>query len=310
MEHVPLLVWRPWGAPDPGLPGTPTRTPVPTPIPEILATIAARTPHNYWLIFNECEHQLQCRTDPVEAAISYHDLIVPFLNSVDPQAELIVGGVNAHECGIKWLEDFMIYYRQNYGEPPFLAGWHFHLYPDVVALDWITQGTEGCDSNWGYYDDRVNTVDEAWAAWQADVYNIWAFVGQYGDIVEDEIWISEMGCLNPGGHDLPGPICGQEGYMYEYTRRITTWLNTAGRWVDRYAWFTDIAAAEVEYWDYTRLYYRQLVGTPTPTIPPGGPTPTPGYGFSALGNFYGGVTPAAAVDITRRVYLPVVSRDD
>lgn len=34
------------------------------------------TPHNYWLVFNECEHNWQCDSTPQEVAIFYHDEIL------------------------------------------------------------------------------------------------------------------------------------------------------------------------------------------------------------------------------------------
>jgi hypothetical protein len=283
------------------------------------AAMAALTPHNYWLIFNECESlKTQCRTDFQAAADSYASNLVPFLNSVDPNAKLIIGGVNAHECGILWLKNFVEYYTSNI-EPtiPYLAGWHFHLYPDIVPNDWTKEGIEGCDSSWDFNDARVENVDDAWDAWQTDVHNILAFVSQYGDLIEDEIWITEMGCLNPGWHEgffpTPRPVCGKVGYMYEYTRRITNWLNTTGRWIDRYAWYTDVLGEPHE--GYTRLYEL----TPIPPSPtPGGPptdTPTPGYtpvtpDFSALGYFYGGVTPAAPITLSETIYFPVWMKSD
>lgn len=315
MEHIPFLMGRPWGADhEVDDPATPTLEPLPTPSPAFVQTIAARTPHDYWLIFNECEHQLQCSTSPAEAARSYGSVLRPFLDSYVPDAKLIVGGINAHECGILWLEEFIAQYDLQFGGfPPYIAGWHFHLYPDVIPWGWMDQGIAGCDTGWSYNDIRVQSVELAWAAWQTDVHNILDFVVEYGSLVEDEIWITEMGCLNGGFHagQLPTPqaICGQAGYMYEYTRRITNWLNTEGRWVDRYAWYTDIFGEP--YQGYTRLYEL----TPIPPSPtPGGPptnTPTPGNAptldFSALGYFYGDVTPAAATNFTN-TYLPVITK--
>jgi hypothetical protein len=310
VEHIPFLAAIPWGVEEPATPGVPTKIPVPTPDMGTVAAISAQTPHNYWLIFNECEHQLQCDTSFDLAAVWYHDELVSFLESVDPNAKLIVGGVNAHECGIYWLKQFMDHYKSTYNEyPPYIAGWHFHLYPDIVPVDWMKKGIEGCESDWDYNDLRVRTVDDAWAAWQTDVSNILPFVTQYGDITEDEIWITEMGCLN-GGFNRPTPepqepICGKVGYMYDYTRRITNWLNTTGRWVDRYAWYTDIFG----YWyqGYTKLYAIPPTPSPTPGGPPL-PTRTPGTpDFSALGNFYGGVTPAAATNFTN-TFLPVITK--
>lgn len=155
----------------------------------------------------------------------------------------------------------------------------------------------------------METVDKAWTAWLSDVGNILPFVQQYGDITEYELWITEMGCLNGGFHrptpEPQEPICRKVGYMYEYTSRITNWLNTTGRWVDRYAWFTDTRG--YNYQGFTRLYDLEVWLTPTPPPQPGTPTPTPGYGFSALGNFYRGVTPAAATSFTR-TYFPVITK--
>ncbi len=367
-----MLVWRPWDTVDdhlitititPNVPVSVTRTPVHTPVPSYISFVATQTPHDYWLIFNECEHHDQCWTSPEVAAVFYHDKLVPYIedhiNSQpptpspnQPEAKLIIGGVNAHVCGIQWLKEFITEYRNNNqgANPPYLAGWHFHLYPEIVPRQWITNGmngTSGCeDSKWIYYDPRLATVDMAWDAWLEDVGNIQEFLEWYGDD-SGEVWITEMGCLNGGGHHVPvqppAPtpsltpaypvICQADGFMYEYVTRMTGWLNShAGRWIDRYAWYTDYS---LKFGAQTQLYSFTPGPTNTPTSPsptPGGPTltsvrtrtptrtptptatpgPSPTWNRSALGIFYGKVTPAAAGEfdelLPRRIYLPVLMR--
>lgn len=357
-EHVPMLVWRPWGVLDdrlvtitttPAISATPpvyvgaTRTPEPTPLPAYIAYMSTRTPHDYWLIFNECEHQYQCWTSPENAAVSYQDFLVAFIEDHPNEIgtpKLIIGGVNAHVCGIQWLKNFITEYRTNNqgNNPPYLAGWHFHLYPEIAPRDWVINGmngTVGCESDWIFYDPRMATVDLAWSAWLEDVGNIREFLDWYGDD-SGEIWITEMGCLSGGNHGLPvnppAPtptptripmICQASGFMYEYVTRITGWLNSnGGRWIDRYAWYTDY---NLGWWEHTKLY----AFTPPPTSPPtatlGGPptptrtptlTPTPGpsptRNRSALGIYYGQITPAAAGEFDEllpvKLFLPVVAR--
>jgi hypothetical protein len=290
----------------------------PTPPASALATIDARTPHDYWLVFNECEHQYQCNTPPIQAAGYFASQLLPYILQADPNAKLIIGGVNAHECGIDWLKRFVE--ELDPAELAWISGWHFHLYPEVVPADWVEKGLDGCDSDWIYHDPRVATVEDAWNAWQTDVWNIYWFVEQYGDLVEDEIWITEMGCSNPGYHQLQQPVCQSEGYMYEYVTRMTGWLNSsAGRWIDRYAWYTDWN--NVPYWNHTKLYAMTLTPTmvvvtpgtptltPTPTRTPG---PTPTMVISALGHYYTQITPAAAGELDdlmpHKLFLPAVFR--
>ena len=249
-------------------------------------------------------------------------------------------------CGIEWLKSFVEEYRRLYNsDPPYIVGWHFHLYPEIAPRQWLINGmnvTSGCeDSNWIYYDPRLATVDLAWDAWLEDVGNILEFLEWYGDD-SGEVWITEMGCLNGGGHPVPvqppAPtpsltpypvICQANGFMYEYVTRITGWLNSnAGRWIDRYAWYTDYGQA---WWDQTKLYAFTPGPTATPLTPApteGGPTltstptrtptttPTPGpsptWNRSALGIFYGKITPAAAGEFDEllpvKIYLPVLMR--
>jgi hypothetical protein len=62
--------------------------------------------------------------------------------------------------------------------------------------------------------------------------------------------------------------------MMHYMAAITAYLNDEGRWIDRYAWFTDIYSQ----FPITHLYLRVIPGTPTP---------------SAIGRYYALVTPSA-----------------
>lgn len=199
-------------------------------------------------------------------------------------------------------------------------------------------GTIGCESDWIFYDPRMATIDLAWNAWLEDVGNIREFLTWYGDD-SGEVWITEMGCLNGGNHHSPiNPpsltptptrilvICQGDGFMYEYVTRITGWLNSnAGRWINRYAQYTDYNLA---WWEHTKLYAftppPPVVNTPTPGGPtltptltqPPTATPTPGpsptRNRSALGIYYGQITPASAGKfdelLPEKIYLPLLVR--
>jgi hypothetical protein len=148
MEHIPMLAWDTWSNGPPSI--------------VQIQTSATRTPHDYWLVFNECEHQSQCDKSPTVAAQFYYSQIVYTMFDqsipggqlgIDPIAKLIVGGVNAHPCGIKWLSEFVEAYRditeQELGEaqdPPH-AGWHFHLYPEIYPEGWSYENQD-CSGNW------------------------------------------------------------------------------------------------------------------------------------------------------------------
>lgn len=262
VEHIPMLV----GNPRNGLP----------PLDYTLEADIA-TDHNYWLVFNECEHQLQCNTSPAEAARYFHDEVLDFLftQGGDPDADLIIGGVNAHPCGILWLKNFVDYYRLTYGEEPPHAGWHFHLYPEIMPGGW----PESCNGDWIYNDLLFPDVDTAFNLWREHAMNARAFVQEYGDL-DDEIWFTEIGCLNYGDHQVQGPVCQAEGFMEAYAGRILGWLNGEGRWVTRYAWYTNWDA---RYWAVTHLIADAPRGEQ--------------WQYSSLGYWYTQIEPAAAVPV-------------
>ncbi|MFZ0547338.1 MAG: glycosyl hydrolase [Candidatus Promineifilaceae bacterium] len=261
VEHIPMLV----GSPRNGLPSL-----------ELVKERDAQTDHNYWLVFNECEHQLQCNTSPAEAARFFRDEIVDlmFTQGGDPDADLIIGGVNANPCGILWLKNFVDYYRQTYGPLPH-AGWHFHLYPEIAPATW----PGSCDGSWIYNDRLFPNVDEAFNLWREQANNTLAFVQEYGE-PDDEIWFTEIGCLNYGGHQVQGAICQADGFMQDYAGRILGWLNGEGRWVTRYAWFTNWDA---KYWAVTHLIADAPIGEQ--------------WQYSSLGYWYSHIEPAAAVPL-------------
>lgn len=237
-----------------------------------------RTTHDYWLAFNECEHQNQCNSSPQSAADYYHNQVIDLLYNQggDPNARLIVGGVNAHPCGIKWLTDFVNYYQNTYGPLPH-TGWHFHIYPELRPQD-----PNGCTGSWIFDDTLFPNPQAAFDLWKQHAYNALNFVQTYGNQT-DEIWFTEMGCLNYGGHQVEGPICQAEGFILTYAQSIVGWLNGEGRWVTRYAWYTDWTNA---YFKVTMLLSEAYPPNHTGALP-----------LTPLGQYYSGVTPASAVSL-------------
>jgi hypothetical protein len=124
--------------------------------------------------------------------------------------------------------------------------------------------------------------------------NILTFVWKYGR-PDDEIWITEMGCLP--GFEISGvysQYCPNEIFMADYIANITGWLNSEGRWVDRYAWYTDWDASFP--WDYTELY----------EVPP----PTPNPRLSNLGSFYSQVHPSSSTELPwPSIWLPIITNE-
>lgn len=232
LQHIPMLISEPSN----GMPGTP-----------FIIEMDGRSPHDYWIVYNECEHQDQCNTSPQAAADFYHDQILDVLytQGADANARLILGGVNAHPCGIDWLEQFVTYYEATYGELP-RAGWHFHIYPDVVPDSW----PGGCGGNWIFDDRLFPDPQTAFNLWLSQARSTLEFVQQYGKST-DEIWFTELGCLNGGYHQQQRLVCSAPGFMAGYVPPILEWLNNEGRWVTRYAWYTDW---DSNYWNYTKLY--------------------------------------------------------
>jgi hypothetical protein len=262
---------------------------------------------------NECENNYQCSTPPEYAAVFYHDAVIPLMATADPNAQLIVGGVNANPCGILWLTQFVTYYRQRYGELG-NAGWHFHLYPEIAPGDWPDPDQPERAYNvwdndpappppnatpvtpnptpvafWEWRPERLN-----YYTWRTDAAGSLGFIWLYGDPDQDEIWFTEIGCLLP--EDVPGAniSCPAAGFIDGYVSDFTGWLNSdEGRWVDRYAWFTDIGEPNwfVDLYDVSGLYQ-------------------PGN-YWALGTFYSQVSrqvaPSIALPVPSAfVYLPLV----
>lgn len=260
LQHVPMISSRPSNG-------------VPSVADVQLAD--SRTSHNYWLVFNECEHQGQCNTSPQTAADFFHNEVIDVLYTQggDPDAKLIVGGVNAHQCGIRWLTDFITYYEANYGPLPHV-GWHFHIYPEIEP--------PVCGGNWRFNDTLFPTPQAAFALWLEHANNALEFVQTYGEPT-DEVWFTEIGCLNYGDHQVNGPICQAEGFMPTYASLILNWLNGEGRWVTRYAWYTD----------WTNKYYKVTMLL-SDVYPPDYTGPLP---LSALGQFYANIDAAASIPL-------------
>ena len=186
--------------------------------------------------------------------------------------------MNAHPCGIEWLEDFVQYYKTNYGEfNP--AGWHFHIYPEVFPWGW-TAANQDCSGTW-----QVSSYDRlSFSSWQSDALNTLRFVCEYGE-PDDEIWFTEMGC----GVDSFDK-CADDELAVQYMSDIVNWLNGPGRWVNRYAWYTDWNP-DTYAGQATWLYTDQSVANKSP-----------------LGSYYASVEPAASIGLLcESVNLPFIS---
>jgi hypothetical protein len=245
--------------------------------------------YDYWLVFNECENPGQCNRKPDVQAEFYHDDVLPLINANDPSARLIVGGTSAHPCGLEWMTDFVEAYRSSYGEDPPRTGWHFHIYPEVVpvligtAVPW--QPGDPCPiddpNNWQW--GASDTADIQHYIEEAEAIRYWW--SQYGS-PDDEIWITETGCLPPS-------ICPNltvHSDMANYMGAITAYLNDGGRWINRYAWYTTYDATYNSTW---------LVDGP-------GSTPN----FTAMGNYYKQIQASSHVPgFLYWQFLPFVTKD-
>ncbi|MGB3714124.1 MAG: glycosyl hydrolase [Candidatus Promineifilaceae bacterium] len=256
IQHIPMLT----GGPSNGIPSI-----------ETIADMDGRADHDYWLVFNECEQHWQCDTSPQDAAIFYHDVVVETMygQGVDPDAKLIVGEVNSHTCGIQWLSEFVTHYEANYGPMP-RAGWHFHIYPEIEPNTW----PQNCSGQWDFDDTLYHSPDEAFNLWTDRAAGVLAFAQQYSR-VEDEIWITEMGCLNYGFHQEQRPVCQEGRFIAAYVPKILSWLNNEGRWVTRYAWYTNW---DTKFGNATKLFSSVE-----------GP-----WKYSSLGWFFSQVIPASS----------------
>ncbi len=263
-QLVPMLVWRNV------LPTTST-----------VQTIAAEKGHEYWLVFNECENVGQCNRLPADQAQFYHNQILPLAAAGDPNAKLIIGGTIAHECGLSWLTQFVQAYRFLYHPDPPRAGWHFHIYPDVVPYDpqtgHVWQPGEPCPVPLGGTSAGQAPSITNYIA-QANAFRRWWSL--YGSPT-DEIWVTETGCLDP-------TYCPNNSTT-TYIAAITAYLNNDGRWIDRYAWYTDNDGP-------TSSYYKSWLMT----------YPVTGQ-LTGIGTYYSQVVPASHVPgFQYLVFLPVV----
>lgn len=262
--------------------------------------------HHYWLVFNECENNYQCNTTPLQAATFFKEEVIEAISAIDPAPKFIVGGVNAHACGVRWLKDFVIEYTIRYDEPPPVAGWHFHLYPNVYPKDWQpsdvnclyspTEFENGANYHgWDWWGADSDGSLHNWRLldWERDMINIYNFIYTYSQ-ADHEVWITEMGCIGTAlwypPAPTPGPVyCGANDFLNNYVAGITNWLNTEGRWVTRYAWYGD--------YDGTHIDSSMLRSGNPPAD------------WTSLGLYYARVTPQSIQplpQVTPQLYLPVV----
>jgi hypothetical protein len=97
----------------------------------------------------------------------------------------------------------------------------------------------------------------------------------------DEVWVSETGCLDPS-------LCPDLNDT-TYISAITAYLNNEGRWINRYAWYTD----------YDGKYYKSWLMTDTVN-----------GNFTGIGTFYSQVVPATHVPGFRYLtFLQMVRKD-
>jgi len=193
------------------------------------------TGHDYWLVFNECEAWVQCDTPAEEQAVYFYEEVLPLINSGDPDAKLIVGGVIANEKGLTWLTTFVQTYRQISGHDLPRAGWHFHIYPEV-------KGTPP-------------TID----SFVADAESFRHWVDQHGS-PNDEIWLTVMGCLST-------ELCSD---VPTYLAEILAYLNGEnGRWITRYAWYTSYSKTDCNACSYNPSTFLIEENTPHGLTPLG-----------------------------------------
>lgn len=260
-QIVPMLVWAQ------SLPSITT-----------VQSIDIKTNHDYWVVFNECDNVFQCNKLPEIQAQFYHDQVLPLISDQggDPNAKLIIGGVGAQPCGLNWLSRFVDAYRSLYHQDPPRAGWHFHIYPDLIAYEdgvpltpeqpcpaVFSLGPSNRPISVTYYIEDAERIRHWWSL--------------YGS-PNDEIWITETGCLDY--NNCP------DTSTTDYIAAITAYLNDQGRWINRYAWYTDKDSSFPDTW----LMSNSVSGT-----------------LTAIGTYYSQVKPSAHVPGFQYLsFLPIV----
>jgi hypothetical protein len=247
-----------------------------------LQSIVGKMAHHYWLVFNECEVIGQCERTPASQAVVYHEALSRIL-AVDPGAKLIIGGSTAHECGLNWMTNFVQAYRLLYNQDPPRAGWHFHIYPEVAPYNPYTGEPwhvgEPCPASWQGTNVTYTVGITDYIRDAERVRRWWSLNG----MPTDEIWVTETGCLGVyGGTYCPANMIG-------YLAEIATYLNTDGRWINRYAWYTDYDPVFFQTW----LMSDTASGTLTP-----------------LGTYYSQIVPASHVPGFRYLtFLPMMRKE-
>ena len=97
-----------------------------TPRGQALADIVRRNPGTLWLVGNEPDSPFQDNQTPEQYVPKYHEIYY-FIKSVDPTAQVAIGGViQATPLRLEYLDRIWDLYRQQYGEPMPVDVWNVH----------------------------------------------------------------------------------------------------------------------------------------------------------------------------------------
>jgi hypothetical protein len=93
----------------------------------VLAEHIRSSPGALWLVGNEQEAPLMENLTPAEYVVRYHD-VYAFVKSVDPTAEVAIGGViQPSPLRLQWLDMALQEYHTRYGAPMPVDVWNTHM---------------------------------------------------------------------------------------------------------------------------------------------------------------------------------------
>lgn len=187
--------------------------------------------HTYLTLYNECNDAAQCATAIIPLVDYLHEIVVTLEENELDNIKLIVGGSNTN-C--LWLREFRRIYIERWGPiPKLVAGWHFHLYPEVIPLN-TTLCKTGVVSWTG--DPSISANSTVYMqAWKKQLDQTILDVALWNNLDEREyeLWLTEIGCL----------ICPNDTtFMNTIVTEILTYLNCnscLGKYITRYAWYSD-----------------------------------------------------------------------
>lgn len=199
-------------------------------------------PGSLWIIGNEPETRGQGQHTPSEYAERYHEAYY-FIKSVDPSAEVAIGGVvMPSPLRLKWLELCMTYYESAYDEPMPIDVWNIHV--QILQErrgDWGCGIPQGLDEDEGRLYEIVDNCNAEMFEQLIVEFRTWLY--EQGDH-DKPVIVSEYGTLMPSSYLPHGDQSVLDfmqdtfDYLLEARDPVLGYSADEGRLVQRWLWFS------------------------------------------------------------------------